>query len=102
MISSDLAKIEIGSRVAVHWPDDDKYYEATVTHERNDNTHSFRLEYEESNTHEWLDLRQHKFCLLGGATRRRRDTLVEDDSETEGDVGNGLFSDNESSDTDSD
>jgi hypothetical protein len=96
ILSPDLAQVEIGSRVAVLWPDDDTYYGATVTQERNDKKKSFYLEYDDGER-EWIDLRQHKFRLLEAGTHRRRDE-VEDDSDTGGDLGSELFSDDESAD----
>ena len=82
VISLDLAKVQIGSRVAVHWPEDDMYYEATVTRERYATNNLFRLEYDHSDQYEWLDLRHHKFCLLGGGIRRRNYTVVEEENES--------------------
>jgi hypothetical protein len=46
VITPDLAKIEIGSRIAVYWLLDDTYYEGTVTRERNKKK-PFRLEYDD-------------------------------------------------------
>jgi hypothetical protein len=63
VLTSDLAKVEIGSRVAVYWPDDDEYYEGTVTRERNKKP--FYLEYDDGDR-EWIDFRQHEFRLLPG------------------------------------
>ena len=70
VLTSDLAAVEVGSRVAVYWPNDDQYYEATVTRERNTKK-AFYLEYDDGSS-EWIDLRQHRFRLLLG-TRRRWD-----------------------------
>lgn len=69
MLTPNLGKIEIGSRVAVYRSVDDKYYEATVTRERNEKK-PFYLEYV-NGEHEWIDFRQHKFRLLPGETRCR-------------------------------
>eukprot|EP00544_Gedaniella_sp_CCMP2646_P002531 CAMPEP_0202509952 /NCGR_PEP_ID=MMETSP1361-20130828/53040_1 /ASSEMBLY_ACC=CAM_ASM_000849 /TAXON_ID=210615 /ORGANISM="Staurosira complex sp., Strain CCMP2646" /LENGTH=141 /DNA_ID=CAMNT_0049144193 /DNA_START=998 /DNA_END=1419 /DNA_ORIENTATION=- len=35
LLTHDLAKVTVGSQVAVHWPDDDDNYEATVVTEQN-------------------------------------------------------------------
>lgn len=60
------------------WPDDDTYYGAIVTQERNDKKNSFCLEYDEG-SREWIDLREHKFRLLEAVTRQRQE--VEDESD---------------------
>ena len=70
--SGDLAKIKVGSRVAVYRPDDDQYYEAFVTRERKDKR-PFYLEYTNGDF-EWLDLRHHMVILLEERARRRRRT----------------------------
>jgi hypothetical protein len=44
MTTPNLAKVEIGSSLAVFHPDECKYYEATVTCERNEKR-PLRLEY---------------------------------------------------------
>jgi hypothetical protein len=78
-----LAKVEVGSRVAVHWPAFGKFYEATVVRERNKKWPLY-LEYDDGHC-EWTDLRQHTFRLLPGGTRRRSDEEIEDDSESDDD-----------------
>ena len=93
VLSPDLAKVEVGSRVAVLWPDDDTYYGATVTKERNDKKNSCCLEYDDGER-EWVDLREHKFRLLEAAMRQREDE-VEDDSDDDGDSGSELRSGDE-------
>jgi len=88
VITPDLAKIEVGSRVAVHWPTDSKFYEATIVREDKRRRKPYFLEYNTGHS-EWLDLRKVKFCVLGG-TRRRTNTLVEEDSDTDvSDTGRG-------------
>jgi hypothetical protein len=68
LFTSNLAMIVIGSRLAVYKEADDKYYEATVTGQRNEKR-PFRLEYIHGNHHEWVDLRQYKYRVLPGGTR---------------------------------
>jgi len=63
VLSPELAKVEIGSRVAVKWPTDQKYYIATVTRERNEEK-PFCVMYD-TGDYEWLDLRHCKFRLVG-------------------------------------
>jgi hypothetical protein len=73
---------QVGSRVAVFWPDDDQCYEATVTRERSKKRHVY-LEYDDGDC-EWIDRRQHTFRLLPGGTRHRRDDdKFTDDKESE-------------------
>jgi hypothetical protein len=69
VLSPDVAKIDIGSRVAVHWPKDNNYYEATVTREQN-NEKPFCVVYD-NGQYEWIDFRHRKFRLLEGATHSR-------------------------------
>ena len=78
-----MAKVEVGSRVAVHWPTFGKYYEATVARERN-KKRPFYLEYDDGHC-EWTDLRQHTFRLLPRGMRRRSDEEIVDDSESDED-----------------
>lgn len=59
-----MEQIEIGSRVAVLWPDDDTYYGATVIKKRN-RKEGFCLEYDDLET-EWIDLVKRKFRVLKG------------------------------------
>lgn len=66
----------------MHWPDDDKFYEATVVLEDRSRRKPYYVEYDTGHF-EWLDLRKIKFCLLGGGTRRRASTLVEDDFDSD-------------------
>ncbi len=61
VVTPDLAKVEIGSRVALHWPDDDTYYEATVTRKQ-EKKDRFLMEYI-GGEHEWVDLHERKFCI---------------------------------------
>lgn len=69
ILSPELAKVEVGSRVAVLW-EDDTYYEASVTRERN-KRRPFLLLYD-SGDYEWIDLRETKFRLLDSGRKRRR------------------------------
>lgn len=66
----------------MHWPADDDYYEATVVTEQNWSEKPFCLEYDTGHF-EWVDLRQVKFCVLAGGSRRRSETVVEDESDDE-------------------
>jgi hypothetical protein len=65
--SPDLARVDIDTRVAVKWPSNGKYYEATVVRESNEER-PFCLVYD-SGEYEWVDLRERKFRLLGEGTR---------------------------------
>jgi hypothetical protein len=70
-LSPELARVEVGSRIAVLW-EDDTFYEATVTRERN-KKRPFRLKYD-SGKYEWIDLRQTEFRLIEtGRIRSRND-----------------------------
>jgi hypothetical protein len=55
-------QIEIGSRLAIHWPDDGTYYGATVIKKRNQEER-FCLEYDDGDV-EWTDLSERTFRLL--------------------------------------
>jgi hypothetical protein len=101
VLTSDLAAVEVGSRVAVYRPDDDQYYEATVTRERNKKLPLY-LEYDDGD-HEWIDLRQHSFRLLPGGTRRRWDEDdISDDDESDVDLGSEVHEDPDLDDNDKD
>jgi hypothetical protein len=92
VLASDMADVEVGSRVAVYWPGNDQYYEATVTRERNKKRPLY-LEYDDGD-YEWIDLRKHRFRRLAGGTRRRRDKdEVIDDEESDDDSGSEASSD---------
>ena len=62
--------IGVGSRVAVYWDDDDTYYPATVTNSRSRGV-PFFLQYDDGEE-EWIDLRTHKFRILGDFGSRRK------------------------------
>jgi len=83
VITPELAQVDVGSRLALKWPYDDKYYEATVTCERK-HQQRYCVEYD-SGEYEWVDLHQRKFRLVDAQTHRRKDEVVEDDSESDDD-----------------
>jgi hypothetical protein len=79
MVTPDLAKVEIGSRLAVYWEVDGKYFEATVLRRR-DMSMTWYLEYDNGDR-EWIDLGPHKFRLLPrGSSRRIVDEIDDDDN----------------------
>jgi hypothetical protein len=71
-----LAAVQVGTRLAVFWYEEDCYHHATVFKERNE-TKSVLIEYDDGAGREWLDLRRNKFYLLnaseGGETREISD-----------------------------
>lgn len=69
LLTPELEQVQIGSRVAVYQPEEDQYYEATVTQERIDEKPLY-LEYD-NGASEWVDLGQRNFLLLEERTRRR-------------------------------
>lgn len=75
VLSPELEKVQIGSRVAVYKQEDDQYYEAVVSRERIDKK-PLHLVYTNGNR-EWLDLRQHSFILLEEQPRRRSRARLE-------------------------
>jgi DNA mismatch repair protein MSH6 len=52
----------LGSKIAVYWPDDEKYYNATVSKQRGSSS-TFWLEYYDGES-EWIDLATEDFRLL--------------------------------------
>ncbi len=66
VVSPELEKVQIGSRVEVLWSDDEEYYRATVTQEQMSKKRPLSLVYDDGDS-EWVDLRQHKFRLVEGA-----------------------------------
>jgi hypothetical protein len=69
VLSPELARMEIGCRVAVRWPNDGKYYNGTVCRERNTEK-PFCVAYD-SGDYEWIDFHRRKFRLLEGADERK-------------------------------
>jgi len=77
--------VKVGDRIEVFWPDDDAYYPATVTKQRDES--NFFLEYEDGQL-EWIDLSGEKFRHIGQKPSKRRriqddDDDVDEDSEQE-------------------
>lgn len=64
----DLSGVDVDTRVAVKWPNNGRYYEATVVCEC-DEEWPFCVAYDSSGEYEWVDLRERKFRLLGKGTR---------------------------------
>lgn len=80
ILTPELANVEVGSRVAVYWLNDERFYEATVTQER-DKKRAWHLEYDDGEC-EWIDLGAHEFRLLKERTRSRSpDEVIEDESD---------------------
>ena len=71
VLTPNLEDVNVGSRVAVKRPDDDKFYEGTVAcvrvlHDLN-NRRPLYLNYDDG-YRGWLDLCRHKFHILQGGT----------------------------------
>lgn len=62
VLTPELARMEIGCRVAVRWPDDGRYYKGTVSREQNTKA-PYCVTYD-SGEYEWIDFRRRKFRLL--------------------------------------
>lgn len=73
----DVAQVEIGSRVAVFWPQDNLYYEATVTQIRDKTRLWHLLDYDDGRS-EWTELDQCKFRVLPEGIRHRTDDEIQD------------------------
>jgi hypothetical protein len=75
-VEADIAKITVGSRVAVWWDGDKKYYNGVVQRQRA-HKKPFYLVYDDGEAEEWMDFRQQKFKLLSddsiGEMQRKRD-----------------------------
>lgn len=82
VVTPELAKVEIGSRIEVLRPDVDTYAEAIITRERSNRKDRFCLEYDNGEG-EWVDLHERKFRLLAGSNLRQKDEVVEDDSDSD-------------------
>lgn len=76
-------QVTLGTRVEVYWPDDKRYYAATVTGQRNAGKSVFTLEYDDGEV-ERADLGAEQFRLLkekaAAASKKRR---IQEDSEEE-------------------
>jgi hypothetical protein len=67
-----LAAVQVGTRLAVFWYEEDCYHHATVFKERNE-TKSVLVEYDDGAGREWLDLRRNKFYILSHGTNNNND-----------------------------
>ncbi|GAX27289.1 hypothetical protein FisN_23Lh144 [Fistulifera solaris] len=67
---SDPSKVWIGTRLSVWWPQEEEYFDCTVTRYR-DHKRPFYLEYEDGDR-EWIDLTEHKFFIIESETSRQR------------------------------
>jgi len=73
--SSDaLAGLEItvGTRVAVYWEGDSKYYEGKVTKERKTGKKRHYLEYDDGEAAHWIDFKEHWVRVLPDRTPKKR------------------------------
>jgi hypothetical protein len=75
-----LAAVQVGTRLAVFWYEEDCYHHATVFKERNE-TKSVLVEYDDGAGREWLDLRRNKFYLLTALTVSQNDNNNNNSSE---------------------
>lgn len=69
-VNPDWDNVKIGSRVSVYWPDDDTFYNATVTKMQADKS-KFHLEYDDGQC-EFVDLRTERFKLLEHSSDKKR------------------------------
>ena len=53
------AFIKVGTRVSVYWEGDSKYYDGTVTRERENAQKKHYLEYDDGEAAHWIDFREH-------------------------------------------
>lgn len=84
VMTPGLEKAEVGLRIAVQWPSDEVFYEATIVRENQTSKKPYLVEYDTGH-YEWLDLHEVEFYLLGGGTRRRN-TVVEEESDSDGEL----------------
>jgi len=57
------AEISLGSRIAVYWPNDEKFYEGSVSNQQiNGNGYHVYVEYDDGDK-EWIDLRNTQYCM---------------------------------------
>ena len=59
----EWGSIRPGSRIAIYWPDDGKYYPGTVEKQRGNDPSQFLVLYDDGEE-EWIDLNEEKFRLL--------------------------------------
>lgn len=72
LIAQEVSQIKVGTRVAVWWPDDRRYYEGVVSKKQPEASwRPFFLEYDDGEE-EWIDFRQHKFKILSKAAAEER------------------------------
>jgi hypothetical protein len=73
--SGKVKQVTVNMKLAVFWPDDKRYYPATVKKIRHD---KFFLEYDDA-TSEWIDLRYEKFRFIDDED----EDVVDSDNDTE-------------------
>lgn len=62
VLTPEVARIEIGCKVAVQWPSNGRYYKGTVSRERN-TENPFCVVYDKGQ-YEWIDFQKRKFRLV--------------------------------------
>jgi hypothetical protein len=73
MRESQLDEIEVGTRIAVYWPNYQQYFEAVVklsAETISSPEPGLFVEYIDDGYNEWLDVRTEKFYVIGTETRR--------------------------------
>ncbi len=79
---SDIDKITIGTRIAVWWGGDRRYYNAIVTRQRS-HQKPFFIEYEGTDEQEWIDFRKNKFKILPDLKTENRTGSTKDLNSTQ-------------------
>lgn len=69
-----LSLIDVGSRVAVYWENDNQFFPGTIT-DRRFRGKPFLLTYDDDD-YEWIDLRKHRFKLLPSLTTKQTEQLI--------------------------
>jgi hypothetical protein len=79
-VDDDIAKISVGSRVAIWWGGDKQYYNGVVHRQRN-RIKPFYFVYDDGLQEEWIDFKQHKFKLLSDKALSRNDKKGNEEKE---------------------
>lgn len=98
--TDNINHISLGSMISIYWPIDDTYYEAVVEDSRVTTSDSSRdsspstgedlvlynIRYLLDNEREWIDLRQHKYKVLGHCTEPAQNQVDPDQQQRAGEI----------------
>jgi len=72
-VDDDLSSVVVGTRIAIWWPDDRKYYLAKVQRKQPVSFKPYFVKYDDGEE-EWIDLRRHKWRFASVKAQRKATT----------------------------